>query len=297
MGSNFYLVLALGASALLALGLLMMKSRADELPAATGSAVVRNVLLWLHDPVWLGGLLIQAGGYALYVISLAGAPVSLVSVVMQGGIGLFVLLAFVVLRERARPREWAGIAATLIGMVLLALSLSGGEAQGPAQSQPMIVISGLLPPLALLPYASTRLRHNGIAAAVFSGMMFGLASLYTKAMAQDSAAWGLTLRLAADPYVPGVIVTNIIGLIALQNSFVAARGIIAMPLSTGLSNIVPIAGGIVIFEEWLPGDPHLAALRIVAFVVTIAGGALLASRDDEVRPKQDEAIELALPHA
>src|SRR5690242_20309525 len=126
-----YLLLAIVSSVLLALGLLMMKSRAEVLPAARGSGIVRGVIAWIGDPIWLGGLGVQTLGYALYVIAIAGAPISMIAVMMQGGIGLFVLLSAVFLGERAQAREWAGIGAIIAGMVLLSLSLSAGEQQGP----------------------------------------------------------------------------------------------------------------------------------------------------------------------
>jgi len=91
----------------------------------------------------------------------------------------------------------------------------------------------------------------------------------------------VALRIAANPYVYGVIATNIAGIVTLQNSFHSARGIIAMPLSGALSNLVPIAGGMLAFGERLPANGGAAAMRIGAFVLTIAAGALLAvSRED-----------------
>jgi hypothetical protein len=48
------------------------------------------ILLWLRDPIWMGGLIVQAAGYALYVLSLSNAEVSMVAVMQQGGIAFFV---------------------------------------------------------------------------------------------------------------------------------------------------------------------------------------------------------------
>jgi len=49
-----------------------------------------------------------------------------------------------------------------------------------------------------------------------------------------------------------------------------------MPLSSALSNLVPIAGGMLAFGESLPAEPRLAAMRVAAFAMTIAGGLLMA---------------------
>ena len=282
---GLYLLIALVASGLFALGLLLMKSRAHHLPIAQGTGSWRAIAGWLRDPIWTTGLLIQTLGYALFVLSLAEAPISLVSVMMQGGIALFVLFAVVFLGERARPSEWAGIAITILGMLILAISLSSGEAQAPIENRAMIIISVFLLVVGYVPLRMRRLISDGVGAALFSGVVFGLASLYTKAMTDDYLAReniAPMVRIAINPYVYGVIIANIVGMVALQNSFSTARGIIAMPLSSALSNIVPIVGGIIVFGERLPADAAHATMRIAAFMLTVLGSALLANAQDEV---------------
>jgi hypothetical protein len=79
-----------------------------------------------------------------------------------------------------------------------------------------------------------------------------------------------------------VIAANIAGIVTLQNSFHSARGIIAMPLSSALSNVVPIAGGMLAFGEHLPANRGAAAMRIGAFILTIAAGALLAGAREQL---------------
>jgi hypothetical protein len=53
-----------------------------------------------------------------------------------------------------------------------------------------------------------------------------------------------------------------------------------MPLSSALSNLVPIAGGMLAFGEALPAEPAAAAMRIGALALTIAAGALLAGSQE-----------------
>jgi uncharacterized membrane protein len=122
-----YLSLAILASALMALGLLMMKTRSTHLPIAAGANVIGAIAAWLRDPMWIGGLGVQTAGWACYVIAVSRAPVSMVAVMGQGGIALFVVASVVVLGERATLREWAGIGAIVFGMLMLTLSLNGGE--------------------------------------------------------------------------------------------------------------------------------------------------------------------------
>jgi hypothetical protein len=281
------LVFGVVASLLLALGLLMMKSRAAALPTARGAGTLRSIGRWLRDPIWLGGLGVQAAGYALYLIALSDAPVSLVAVMMQGGIALFVVFAVIFLRERAAPREWAGIVGILLAMVILGFSLQAGVAEAPASMRALLLLTAIATVTAALPAALARLRCNGVAAAIASGIAFGMASLYTKALTDSFMASGgqaLLLRVFANPWTYAASAANIAGLVMLQNSFCAARGIIAMPLSSACSNIVPIAGGMIAFGESLPADPLAAALRLGAFVLTVAASGLLAvGEEDRVR--------------
>src|ERR1700728_3833856 len=139
-----YLGLAIIASGLLAFGVLILKGRAHALPIAEGRGIAHAVGAWIIDPIWLSGLGIQTAGYALYVVAQAVIPVAIVSVMMQGGIGLFVLFAVLILGERARTFEWAGIAGTITGMALMGLSLSAGAAQSPTATPAMILLSVIL---------------------------------------------------------------------------------------------------------------------------------------------------------
>lgn len=279
----FYLVLAVLASTLMALGLLMMRSRASSLPEARGSHIVRSVLTWFRDPRWLGGVGVQTLGWSLFVTAVSQAPVSMVAVMMQGGIALFVIFSVVMLGERARPAEWAGIIAIVLGMILLALSLSGGASQGAMSDRVIIGLTTVLAIVAATTFAKPRFARGGIAQAIGSGIAFGLASLYTKAMTDtlEAGGAGLALQVILNPWVYALIVANIIGMVMLQNSFHQARGIITMPLSSALSNLVPIVGGMIAFGERLPSDPIAAAMRVAAFILTIAASTTLAASEEE----------------
>jgi len=274
-----YLLLAAFSSVLLAIGLLMMKTRADVLPAAQRANFLNAISAWLHDPIWIGGLVVQAAGYALYVLSLSNAQVSMVAVMQQGGIAFFVILSIAILGERARPIEWAGIVAIIVGMLMLGMSLSADESHGAMDFGALIQFSLWLTLAGLAPYAIERFRKSGVAPAILSGVLFGLGGLFAKGMTDDFVSRGsapIFMSLISNRCLYGVVIGNLAGLVLLQNSFTTARGIIAMPLSSALSNIVPIAGGMLVFAEHLPADRTTASMRLAAFVLTVVGSTLLA---------------------
>jgi uncharacterized membrane protein len=273
-----YLCIAILASVLMALGLLMMKSRSTHLPVAAGAHAVTSIVAWIRDPIWIGGLAIQTAGWACYVLAVSHAPVSIVAVMMQGGIGLFVVASVMILGERANPREWFGIGAIVFGMLMLTLSLRGGKIEDAFAPGTLLAFTMLLTIAGLAPMAVARLNASGAAAAILSGVAFGLGAMFTKSMTLEftAGAAASALRVISNPYVYSMLAANIVGIVMLQNSFHSARAIIAMPLSGALSNIVPIVGGMIVFGERLPVGSTAAAMRVAAFILTIVAGALLA---------------------
>jgi drug/metabolite transporter (DMT)-like permease len=260
----------------------MMKSRAEALPAAQGTAALRAIARWICDPAWTGGLVLETAGYVLYFAALAQAPVSLVAVMMQGGVAVFVIIAIVFLHERANRAEAAGIIGIILAMVLLALSLHSAPPHGQLNSFGLGVLSALILAGTAILCSASRLRRNGAAPAIASGVAFGLSSLYTKVLADIFAAhagYAIAIQIAASPWLYLMIATNLGGLVLLQNSFHWAPGIIAMPLSSAISNLVPIVGGIIAFDESLPPDPTSATLRIAAFTLTILASPLVAGAE------------------
>jgi uncharacterized membrane protein len=280
----FYLSLAIISSALMALGLVMMKSRSGILPVAAGANTLRAIVAWIRDPMWSVGLAVQTAGWSLYVVAVSRSAVSMVAVMMQGGIALFVVASVVILGERARAREWLGIGAIVFGMVMLALSLSVGDTQAAMQPRALLTFSAVSMAAGLTPMLVERLRQSGAGLAILSGVAFGLGAVFTKAMTEafiSDTAGAIAIRIVSNPYAYCMIFLNIAGIVMLQNSFHSARGIIAMPLSGAISNVVPIVGGMVAFGERLPADPVGASMRVGAFVLTVIAGALLAASREQ----------------
>jgi hypothetical protein len=280
-----YLLLAIVASSLMAAGLLMMKSRSAYLPVAAGANVIGALAAWIRDPMWLGGIGVQTAGWACYVIAVSHAPVSAVAVMMQGGIGLFVIASVIVLGERASGREWTGIGAIILAMLMLGLSLDGSAVQDTFNPAALLMFTVLLALAASAPMAIARMNASGATIAILSGVAFGLAAMFTKSMTLDfaaGAAMPVAMRVVSNPYLYAMMIANIGGTILLQNSFHSARAIIAMPLSGAMSNIVPIVGGMFVFSERLPADPIAASMRVGAFALTIVAGCLLAGSREPI---------------
>jgi hypothetical protein len=168
----------------------------------------------------------------------------------------------------------------IVAILLLSLSLAGGVVTSKVNSYALGATSIGAVGLSIAPFWSPRLRGAGLAPALASGIAFGLGSIYAKAVTQIFAAGvspPIALALLASPWLYLAIVANLTGLVLLQNSFHWARGIIAMPLSSACSNLVPIVAGIIVFGERLPAAGAPATMRVAAFALTILAGGLLAT--------------------
>ncbi len=97
------LVLALGSSAAINWGYLAQHGAASSLPPLTLRHPVRSLVSLFSNLRWFAGFMAGIGGWVVYVVALALAPLSLVQAAAAGGIGLLALLV-----HRARARGYDG---------------------------------------------------------------------------------------------------------------------------------------------------------------------------------------------
>lgn len=259
-------MLAFGSAFALNWGWIAQHTAASGLPALSLRRPVTSLRLLFRDLRWLAGFVVGLAGWALYVGALALAPLSLVQAVAAGGIGVLALLA-----RRAgtslSARERLAVVVSTAGLLLLAISLVGGAAAGHHASSGAIVLwlaaslaascVGVLGGSALAPGAGL-----GIAA----GVLYATGDVATKSV----FAGGLWLLLIAV-----VLAAHGAAFAALQLGFQRGRALATAGTSTLLTNALPIAAGIVVFHEQLPGGAY-SVVRIASFAAVVAGAALLA---------------------
>src|ERR671926_613755 len=69
------------------------------------------------------GMLVGGGGWALHVAAISFAPLSVVQVVLSGGVVLIAVMADRMFGFSVGRRQWWGLAMTALGLVLLALTM------------------------------------------------------------------------------------------------------------------------------------------------------------------------------
>jgi hypothetical protein len=257
------LLLALGSALALNWGFFTQHGAAGSLPPLSVRRPVESLRLLFADRRWLIGFLVGLGGWALYVGALRLAPLSLVQAVAAGGLGILALLV----GELGR-REQAAVAVSVLGLVLLAVSLAGQRHAAPVPGAGNVAawLVGLAIAGAVVA-ASTRF---GVPAAVALGAAAGI-FYATGDIATKAAVASLGLL-----FVPVVLASHGLAFVSLQLAFQRGGALVTVGLATLLTNALPIAAGAELFHEGIPSGA-LGALRLAAFALVVAGAALLSS--------------------
>ena len=149
------------------------------------------------------------------------------------------------------------------GLALLAVSLAGGTPASTTVTPAALVawLSGSAILAALL-----GARRTGAGLGLAAGTLYAAGDVATKA-AVHGGVWLLI--------VPIVLVAHGTAFAALQLGFQRGTPLATAGTSTLLTNAFPIAAGVVLFHEHLPGGA-LGTVRIIAFASVVVAAAMLA---------------------
>jgi hypothetical protein len=201
--------------------------------------------------------------------------------VAAGGIGL---LALLVSRRGAvlSKRERVGVVSSIAGLALLGISLAGGSAGGRPGSA-AAVAAWLAASCALAATAAgpaADVLASGAGLGVAAGVLYAAGDVASKTVVHG----GIALV-----FVPAVLAAHGLAFMALQLSFQRGGPLATIGVSTLLTNALPIAAGLTIYGETVPGGA-LGIVRAIAFVLVVAGAGTLATRG---RVEEDDARRLS----
>ncbi len=273
------LVLALASTALTNVAYLREHDAAAALPALSLRRPLHSAKALLTDRSWLVGFALETGGFALYVVALALAPLTLVQSIAAGGIGILAFVSARVSRRRLGRVELAGVLVSMFGLLLLAVSLAGGSGEGTGGSTDEILLwLGLTTGAAVIALAlGRRFDVLGVADGIAGGLFFSIGDISVKVATQGGVRAAFAL---------GVIAGYSLGTAFLQLGYQKRGALTVAGLATLLTNALPIAAGTVVLGEPVPSGA-LGALRIVAFAAVTLGAILLARPERGAAPRVD----------
>jgi hypothetical protein len=227
------------------------------------------------------GMLVAAVAWVLHVAAMALAPLSVVQVVLAGGVVLIGLMADRVFGFCVGRRQWLGLALTATGLVAFAITaphVHGAHASfSPAAM--IAVEAGLCGVGALLiagPRAGAPSRHHGVMLGAASGLLFGVSDLSIKALTGIVGAHGV-LGLAS-PWLVLTLAASVVAFFASAKSFQDGDAVPVIAITSATANVSSIAGAILVFGDPVAGGAFGIIAQSLAVLAILLAAALMPTR-------------------
>lgn len=265
------LVLTIVSACALDLGYLFQHEVAAAVPALSLRRPAASVRSLLTERRWLLGAGLQGGGFVLYVLALALAPLSLVQATAAGGIGILAIMVSRISHVSLTRRERLGAGISVLGLLLLGLSLLSSRGEGTGATYTWVAV------WLGMSAAGATLCVTLLARAIGQGPAWGIASGILFAAGDIATKMAVSGGLANVAFLVCLIVFYGAGTAVLQAAFQRGSALTTAGLSTLMTDSLPIAAGMALFHEPLPSG-WIGAVRIAAFAAVIAGAVLLSTR-------------------
>jgi drug/metabolite transporter (DMT)-like permease len=224
------------------------------------------------------GMLVATGAWGFHVLALALAPMSVVQVVLSGGVVLLAVMAERLFGFEVGLRQWAGVAFTALGLVLLGLTL---PATGGSHSQfsltGMIAFEGALVGVGGLLIMGKRLggpaEHHGMMLGAAAGILFGVSDIAIKAITGVIGDAGLVAGLLS-PWTLTAVIASVAAFYASARGLQDGEAVPVIAVTGTAANVAGIAGGIIVFGDPLPADPMGIVVQVAAFLMVCVAAAL-----------------------
>jgi drug/metabolite transporter (DMT)-like permease len=224
------------------------------------------------------GMAVAAGAWGLHVGALALAPMSVVQVVLAGGVVLLAVMAERIFGFRVGPRQWAGLGLTALGLVLLGVTLPTVHgAQSQFSLPAMIGFEASFVAIGALLIMGKRIgapdHHHGVMLGAAAGILFGVSDVAIKAITGLVGDVGL-LGALLSPWTLLTVVASIAGFYASAKGLQDGEAVPVIALTGTAANVAGIAGGIIVFGDPLPGSALGIVLQGIAFALVVVAAAL-----------------------
>ncbi len=268
------LALALCCAVVALVGFLFKQRGAVHAPTVELRHPLRSTAALFANRWWTLGIIVATTAWFFHVAALSLAPISLVQVVIAGGLVLLTPLADRVFALPTTRRDWIGVGITAGGLVLLAATLghSADSAHRHYDAPTLWVYVAVLSIAAAaccLTLSAGRGTPSGAVLALSAGLLWGASDVTIKAGSNHLIHDGL-LALAT-PEALVITVLSLIGLVISARSLQIGPAVAVIAITSAAANVVTIASGPIVFGEPLPDGTLALIARLVGFTAVIAG--------------------------
>ncbi len=223
------------------------------------------------------GMLVATSAWAFHVAALALAPMTMVQVVLAGGLVMTAVMADRMFGFKVGARQWWGLGLTALGLMMLAVTMpavhgahsSYGTAALIAFECGFFGVSGLL---ILGPRAGAPAEHHGVMLGAAAGLLFGVSDVAIKALVGEMGTHGVMALVS--PWMAFTVVASVVAFYASARGLQDGEAVPVIAITGTAANISGIAGGIIVFGDPLPSDVFGIVVQSIAFVLVIVASAL-----------------------
>ena len=224
------------------------------------------------------GMAVALGAWLLHVAALALVPLSVVQIVLAGGVVLIGAMADRIFGFKVEGRQWAGLALTTAGLVALAATVPAAHGAHSAFSVPgMIAFESALFVVGLLlivgPRAGAPAEHHGAMLGAAAGILFGVSDVAIKALTGIVAKHG-ALGLVS-PWLAVALAASVVAFIASARGFQIGEAVPVIAVTGAAANIAAIAGGILVFGDPMPADVLGIVVESLGLVLVVCAAAVM----------------------
>ncbi|MGH2862777.1 MAG: hypothetical protein ACRDLT_14920 [Solirubrobacteraceae bacterium] len=266
------IALALGCALTTNLGFLYKHRGACAAPAVDFLHPVRSARQLFASRMFALGMLVAVGSWLFHVGAMALVPLSVVQMVLAGGIVLLAIMAERYYGACVGGRQWAGLAMTALGLILLGISLpvvhgahSRYSVPGMIAFEAGLVAIGTL--LILGPRIGAPREHQGVMLGAASGILFGVSDIGIKALTGLLGAHGV-LGLAS-PWLAVTVGASIVAFFSSAKSLQDGQAVPVIAVTSTAANVSGIVGGLVVFGDPFPSSTMGIAFQVSAFALVI----------------------------
>jgi hypothetical protein len=175
-------------------------------------------------------------------------------------------------------RQWIGLAATAVGLIMLGVTLPAAHGAD-SHFSPVVFVSfeavliagGIL--LIMGPRMGASAEHHGYMLGAASGILFGVSDISVKAISGLVGSHGVTGMLT--PALPVAIATGAAAFYASAKGLQEGEPVPVIAVTGTASNVAGIVGGILVFGDPLAGNPLSLAVEVMAFVLVLLAAWLM----------------------
>jgi len=274
----FGILLALACALATNVGFLYKHRGACAAPPVNMRHPLRTGRALFASPMFAIGMLIATGAWIFHVAAMSMAPLSIVQIVLAGGVVLLAVMAERVLGVSIGRKQWIGLGCTAAGLMLLGVTLPVGHGARSHFSTPgMIAFEASLILVGTLLIAGPRLgapeEHHGFMLGAAAGILFGVSDVAIKAMSGLVGAHGV-LGLVS-PWLLICVAASVAAFYASAKGLQDGDPVPVIAITGTAANIAGVIGGIIVFGDPLSANPVALSIECFAFALVIVAAWLM----------------------